>query len=428
MPARSGLEVGMKKAALWRKVTLRVNRNVFLFSLACIAFAIFPPRATGQSLKPELVWERRYDKNIREVGFDCECFKRSNRIARCVKWIELEGEGVLLMGSKRWKQGNRLRAIGYPHTPITSSGGQCFVALYKNRAQHSEENPLSYVAFDWDGNRLWEMKSELVQMVVWDDGCSMYWDPSAGRGEQLTFLDKQGRKVGFHRFSEPQRILMPTTDRSDNYYAVASSNSAIHVFDRTGNLVWKRNDIEKSYPDQSGEVVRYYPRSLAVSDKGEVILWLYGEEHGARGLVYGADEELRDTIVFRNTGPAVCKSSGRLMFGNVTRSLSQPWRFFCYDMDKKLMRFALEETDTAFARADANLSRQEVAVLVSDEQGGNMQIRVYGFDGNLKCRIDVESPERGWPWFKLLDGAVFLAEGKSLKLYRFVSATGLGSW
>ena len=91
----------------------------------------------------------------------------------------------------------------------------------------------------------------------------------------------------------------------------------------------------------------------------------------------------------------------------------------CYDFENAELRFLLKaEAGHFFGTFDADPEAGLVAVALYPELGSVQALRIYDFEGTLKTGV---SYRQDWfleeCWFRLLDGALLVAEKNKLRLY-----------
>jgi len=92
-------------------------------------------------------------------------------------------------------------------------------------------------------------------------------------------------------------------------------------------------------------------------------------------------------------------------------------RVLCYDLESMRTRFLLtEEHDYHFGSFDVDEEAGLIAVAVHAKRGRDA-IRIYDLWGTHETEIMVGIARREDSWFKLLDGALLVAEGNKLRLY-----------
>ena len=94
----------------------------------------------------------------------------------------------------------------------------------------------------------------------------------------------------------------------------------------------------------------------------------------------------------------------------------------CYDFNARRASFLLYADDEcAFGRFDVNPRTRRVAVINGPWYGVSKDaaVELYDLDGQCFCKVPVKGHTffEQVPWFKLLDGALLVAEGNKLKLY-----------
>jgi signal peptidase I len=415
-----------------RMIFLRIRPSgTCVLSQSCVAlfaFAVLALGARGESAQPSLVWEREYDKDVLAAGVDIECFLESGAdIGLCLKWVMLKGEGYLFENAGEDSERHRVIPSGivYPDDHISPSGRYLLVPT-RGAGPDARREGFRYTLYDWNGDVVWEMNDGRLMPFVRDNGSMVLLeiprDIRTGTLKEIMFFDRSGRKISTYRFKDTQ-YMGPCTCQasSSNFLALVTWNAErhcadVHVFDESGKLAWKAGGINPWYTSSSGERRHYAPRSLAVSDSGEVILWLYGNI-GAKALVYDASGVPGDTIVFRNSSFPVATAYGRLAFAAISPLHSKDGRLLCYDFAKMRVKFVLEEPGIDWV-CDVSQGRDEVVISVGlDENWTDWALRVCDLSGNVKSTVSVETQRPNSPWCRILGGSLLVADRNFLRLY-----------
>lgn len=406
---------------------------------------VFMPTASAEDKEytpPKLVWERTFEKNILAVGVDDERFARTNRdIATCLKWILFKGWQLRWLGRSGVVM--RIPVRGQVLRFWVSSSGRYFVAWHNvgnfpRRRWWKPWEGTYYRLYGWNGRNRWVTKGESIfPWFVWNDGSSVFveraWDPDDLLATGLKFFDAWGRVAGTYKFPEPRVFRRySSVNTSSNLLAVgliARSEEGvpqeIYVFRRDGQLVWKKEDLKRWDTHPRFGKMRRLLRELTVSDRGDVfaLFACYAPPVGYEVLIYDEEGNPRDSLSLRPSGGAVLvRIQGNLVF-LTTRACDvegrRGWsRFLCYDLESMRTRFLLtEEHDYHFGSFDVDEETGLIAVAVHDEKRGRDAIRIYDLWGTHETVIRVDIARRDDSWFKLLDGALLVAEKNKLRLY-----------
>lgn len=243
---------------------------VLAFLILMVAIAV-----NAEALEPKLLWEKQMPFEV--SGGSIEMAAQSGDVIV----FSQETRKIILYdknGNKRFQWGPRIdrQPIG---ADISDDGR---VILYKT--SRTEETALRSKTGDWDrrihyaarnGKELWN-KAVSEGAYLSPDGKLIAVRPSAEEGENLTVLDSQGKvlwkyvqgEIGFLTFSP------------ESNYILFSGDDGVHLFDKAGNLIWKKADEEggwsvsenASYISPSKIVVRGVKNKKLYDKQGTLIL------------------------------------------------------------------------------------------------------------------------------------------------------------
>ena len=384
---------------------------------------VFMPTASAEDKEytpPKLVWERTFEGNITAVGVDEDCFSRTNGdINSCLKWILYAGYELRWFG--REGELRRRRVTAMTAKKGISANGK-YVSVRKvvgsrgGRGWWKPWEGIYHQIFDWNGRTVHLFKDESpasalprgdgsVVFPIRTSNCQSYL-----RG--VRFLDAWGIPRSIFRL--PSLGESADLGLSESFFVLAvgisGSQEQIVLFSKYGRVLWTRL--------VTGQVF-----GVTVSDSGEVISYIYREEkQDVNVLVYDQNGTMRDSVPLHLVTPwPLLGTHGRFAFLSIKR-YDPPARlegvFLCYDLDSMKVRFMLSAEDGySFLGFDADCGARRVAV-VTLKLGGKALVRIYDFHGEYKAEVEVEGfrfADEGW--FKLLDGALLVAEGNRLRLY-----------
>ena len=392
--------------------------------------------AQGQATEhapPKLVWERTFERDIVAVGVDEDCYVRGNAdITGCLKWIlfKYSGLGQLERGKVKMRpEGDRV----YPFS--ISANGKYLCAMRYTKEWWSKKRGVRYNFLDWEGRSIWRVHDKEWLPMLWDDGSGAFLlthiSSDVFHLQGVKFFNRRGRIKTVHEFPNWPKYTDYFYAKSSNFLALATIDFregysvTLYVFKKSGELLWKKEDIRKSYIDDRGRKGSVIFKGVSVSDRGEVILLRKRfEPTDLEVLIYDHAGVLKDSQQLSPTGHLCApKTVGRFAFvptgyyyleGRRVGS-----RLLCYDLEGKKVKFLLEEkTDHRFGSFDVDAEAGLVAVAVLAKDRDDV-VKIYDMNGAYRTEVNVDIVDRGSDefWLKLLDNALLVAEGDKLRLY-----------
>jgi hypothetical protein len=395
--------------------------------------AAFPVR-TEALLRASLVWERAFDQEIRAAGIDEERFNATGDIASSLKWVLLADRKVYLLDG----EGTVLPGVvwGYSYDQNIAPNGRYF-----SLTQSADCVVYDYSLYDWDGKRRLEFQQEGLKFLdVRDDGSSampLIWYGEDVFGLQrvtgVKFFSKNGILQNTYTFPQGRRRPSgPVTSISDGFYALyvtSSSGQEIYVFDARGRLFWQKA-LEKEPTVSEEEMLRANPYliprfGVGVSSNGEVIA-VRGPYPGRDSLEFLAFDRSGTLQVRFLLGPRLLPEKvrvcGRLAYVSTSRGRGNPALFLSYDLGDMRPRFLHSVGDARLGRFDVSLEEGLIALALSLNDGTCL-VRILDLNGLQRMDLPLSVRPGDSPWFRLLRGALVVAEGNTLKLYSLKEET-----
>ena len=422
-----GKSVVMSYGARYRSLRKFVL-GAALVGMAVVAWAQEQTTADGS---PKLVWERTFERSIVAVGVDEKCYTRTKGdITSCLKWVLLFG------GELRWfDRDGKLTTEpveGIVKRGCVSPNGKYFFG-FRQEKKSEEKKRVIYTLYNWDGERIWETDQFVSRPVVWNDGSAVsrlerihmedFFDTKQyARG--VMFFGAQGRMTSTFEFPEVHYRWGRHRGYaiSDNFFAMVrlspKKEYELYVFKKNGDLVWKQERIRRHFFNQENTSGAHTSGGVTVSDRGEVLfLFDHRSKYGTQVYVYDGKGALRDTLLLDETGILYpLRTEGRLAFVSTGRWLGVPSRFLCYDFDKMKLRFIITaEYDPPSVSFDVDTGAGLIALAAYRVDGG-MVVKILDLDGDYLTEMKVDARGDGF-WFRLLDGALLVAEKNKLRLY-----------
>ncbi len=414
----------------------RLVANLVLGTLVVGAVALVPTsRAEDREYgPPKLVWERTFEKNILAAGVDEKRFGQTKEdFSSSLKWIllhrnalgQVDKRGKVIMGPEEERV--------YPSS--ISANGRHLCAMRYEKEWWSKEKGVHYTFLDWEGRSIWQVDDKEWLPVLWDDGSGAFLlthiSSDVCRLRGVKFFDPHGKITKVHEFPDWPKYTDYFYAKSSDFLALATIDFrkgypiTLYVFKKGGELLWKQEDIKKSYIDNNGVRRTWMFCGVSVSDRGAVFLVRRRIEPSTlEVLIYDREGTLTDSQQLSETGRLYApRTVGRFALvptgyqyrgGHLVGS-----RLLCYDLEETKVKFLLEEeADHRFGNfdVDAEAGLVAVAVLAKDRDDA---VKIYDLNGAYKTEVKVDIARRGPDefWLKLLDNALLVAEGNRLKLY-----------
>jgi hypothetical protein len=441
---------GERAREKWFQELLEVRLGQPVTEAGCIdvhfGYKLIPtdagPEETGRNAEPQVeaesaepvgvspIWEQEFDKDILAVGMDEERFDPDKQnIRSCLRWLLLDGGGVCLYDTAEAGVGER--AAWLHEGGIHISDDTRFFAVttpYGFRGRGGGYYVLYWELFDWGGRKMWRSgKAPGARPYVFNNGSSVFlrfrdcnWTKEL---EELRFFGRSGWAGSTYTLPEPAFVF--GLGVSTSYIGFVTAAPVLYVFDKWGELTWMRSRIVQKWACKNGQEEWFDARRVVVTDRGEALLVLQtaGPSLDSRMSAYDAGGVLKNTFGLEHTGHVESATAcGRLAFLCMSQAPGGSSRLLCYDFEKHQVRFTVEETEHDFENLDVD-GASELAAVLATKPDGNTVVRVYDFRGDYRDEIGVKrgSSDRT-PWFKLLNDALIIAEGKKLKLYALDSS------
>lgn len=394
---------------------------------------VLPTQAEEKELgPPKLVWERTFEKEVIAAGIDRHGITRGDKgIGAYLKWVMLRDRVLWLPGESG--EFAARPEIGDVSPLCVSGNGRYLFSEPLETGQQNEHTGLRFALLGWDGKKAWDMNENLGFPLLWDDGSSVFLQtiPENSVVLALKFRDAQGAMTSTHLFPKPRNYRGDTfMSISKKFFAIGVTGPPpeeaheIYVFRKDGQLLWKREDLERWYVDLRIGKTRSRLGGVTVSDRGDVLAVFFGNRpYGPEVLVYDQTGTVRDSVSLSPSGtPVLMETQGDLAFLSTGACFVEGrvgWsRFLCYDLRNMRTKFLLcEQDDHYFESFDVDPETGRIAVMVHDRNRGSV-VKIYDSTGTLKNSMSVETGSRVWrSWLRLARGTVLVAEKTRLRLY-----------
>jgi len=192
----------------------------------------------AEALEPRLFWEKKLPFKIDDI--------RLAATSGDIILYSQEARQIILYdksGNKRSHWGPRIDR--QPMGINISDDGNIIVYTTSWAENYIEKKKIDISKLGWDkrvhystkkGKELWN-KPVLGMSILSPDGKMVAIGKSAGEGGDLTILDSQGKVLWKYISREVDNIVFSP----DSNYILFSGEEGLHLLDRFGNLLWKKN-------------------------------------------------------------------------------------------------------------------------------------------------------------------------------------------